>query len=721
MQYEKSVSLLHRYVMGLSLNEVALLQPICIFLVTLQTKCLNNFRIFLKEIGIYTMKRLQYVLNFVAFGLLVFCMSCKKEKMFTDRVIDKKNGKDFIAQQTQAELESFWDKHAQALPWFSTWNKVLDWNLPFARWFVDGRINASYACLDVHVKNERKDKVALYWSDEKGNERILTYQELYTLTNKMASVLQSLGVQKGDIVVLYLPLIPEAVAAMLAVARLGATHSVVFSGFSAQSLQDRINDAQATHVITADIGQRRGSFIHLKDLVDRALVNTPSIKKVLVVKRSEQRINMQHDRDVFLHDMMDSAADYVQPESVESNHPLFMLYTSGTTGKPKGIVHSTGGYLTYIYWTFKWAFNPHEKSVYWCTADIGWITGHSYVVYAPLMHGMSIVINEGAPDYPAPDAWWNIIEKYNVSIFYTSPTALRMFMRYGNEHIDKHAMPSLKVLGTVGEPINPEVWHWYHDTIGKKRCPVIDTWWQTETGGFMIAPTLGREHDVLPKAGSATLPLPTIQAVVLDQEGKEVESGAKGYLAIKNPWPGMMLGIFNDPERYKQVYWSKFPGMYYPGDFAIKDEDGYFWLLGRADEVLNIAGHRVGTAEVESATVCHPDVAEAATIGVADEIKGESIVIFAILKAGTDLRESLKKEIIQVVRDQIGTFVTPRDVFIVQKLPKTRSGKIMRRVLKAVVEGLSVGDITTLEDEASVDEIREAMQSISTAVPASVN
>lgn len=657
------------------------------------------------------MKLMYSLVSVIAAGYLLFCTGCRKESMITDVKTDVEKG-GLGSLQEQAELESFWDERAKALPWFSHWQKVLDWQPPFARWFVGGRINASYACLDVHLKTQNKDKIALYWSDEQGNEKNLTYQELYTLTNKMASVLKALGVKKGDIVVLYLPMIPEAVAAMLAVARLGATHSVVFSGFSAQSLQDRINDASVTHVITADVGLRRGKYIHLKDLVDRALVNTPSVQKVLVVKRSDQKVNMQRDRDVFLHDMLDGAADFVEPESVESSHPLFMLYTSGTTGKPKGIVHSTGGYLTYAYWTMKWAFNPQENSVYWCTADIGWITGHSYVVYAPLMHGLSVVINEGAPDYPAPDAWWNIIEKYKVSIFYTSPTALRMFMRMGDEHITKHAMPSLKVLGTVGEPINPEVWHWYHDVIGKKRCPVIDTWWQTETGGFMIAPTLGLDRNALLKAGSATTPMPTIQAVVLDEHGNQVPAGTKGYLAIKNPWPGMTMGIYNDPERFKLVYWSKFPGMYYPGDFAIQDKDGYFWLLGRADEVLNIAGHRVGTAEVESAAIHHPAVAEAATVGVTDDIKGESIVIFVILKEGNQSSEALKKEIIQVVRDQIGSFVTPRDVLIVKKLPKTRSGKIMRRVLKAVVEGLSVGDITTLEDEASVEEIREAMSSI---------
>lgn len=671
------------------------------------------------------MALMYFLVRSVALGFLIFCTGCKKENMITSVSVGQENK--VIKQvpvnkteQTQKDLEAFWDEKAKALPWFSLWQKVLDWQRPFARWFVGGHINASYACLDVHLKTDRKDKVALFWSDEQGNERNLTYQQLYTLTNKMASVLKTLGVKKGDVVVLYLPMIPEAIAAMLAVARLGATHSVVFSGFSSQALQDRINDAKVTHVITADVGLRRGKYIHLKDLVDRALTNAPSVQKVLVVKRSDQNVNMQRDRDSFLHDMMDNVADFVEPESVESSHPLFMLYTSGTTGKPKGIVHSTGGYLTYIYWTMKWAFNPQENSVWWCTADIGWITGHSYVVYAPLMHGLSVVINEGAPDYPTPEAWWNIIEKYKVSIFYTSPTALRMFMRYGNEHITKHAMPSLKVLGSVGEPINPEVWNWYHDIIGKKRCPIIDTWWQTETGGFMIAPTLGLEHNTLLKAGSATHPLPTIQAVVLDEHSNQVPTGTKGYLAIKNPWPGMMMGIYNDPERFKQVYWSKFPGMYYPGDYAIQDNDGYFWLLGRADEVLNIAGHRVGTAEVESATLHHPAVAEAATVGVSDEIKGESLAIFVILKADNQESEQLKKEIIQVVRDQIGTFVTPRDVFVVQKLPKTRSGKIMRRVLKAVLEGLSVGDISTLEDEASVDEISQAMQNISSSVSSGV-
>jgi len=614
--------------------------------------------------------------------------------------------------QNQTDRETFWEQQAENLPWFKRWTNALKWEEPFAHWFVNGQINASYACLDVHIKNGRQDKVAFYWEDECGNNRTVTYGQLFIMTNKYASIMCDAGVQSGDVVIVYLPMTPEAAAAMLAIARIGATQSVVFSGFSAAALRDRIDDAHAKFVFTADVVYRKGRYINLKQLVDQALEAPCTIKNVFVIKRLEQECSSVQGRDLIVNHLYEQAADFVEPVHVESNHPLFILYTSGTTGKPKGITHSTGGYLTYVYATIKWAFNVQEDSVYWCTADIGWITGHSYVIYGPLMHGISSIMYEGAPDYPAPDQWWKLIAKYKATIFYTSPTALRMFKRYDIEHIIKHDLSSLKILGSVGEPINPEVWQWYHDVIGGKRCPVIDTWWQTETGGFMIAPTAGLELVDL-KPGSATKPMPGIEADVVDELGNSVPAGTKGFLVIKKPWPGMTIGLYNDSERFKAVYWSRFKGMYYSGDYAIKDDNGYFWLLGRADEVLNIAGHRIGTAEIESATVTVLEVAEAAAIGVFHPIKGECVVIFAILRDGFTSSLELEKSIIQSVKTQIGSFVVPSGVYFVASLPKTRSGKIMRRVLRAVLEGLPVGDVTTLENEASVDEIKCVYEQVS--------
>ena len=617
-----------------------------------------------------------------------------------------------VSMQNQTDRETFWEQQAENLPWFKRWTNALKWEEPFAHWFVNGQINASYACLDVHIKNGRQDKVAFYWEDECGNNRTVTYGQLFIMTNKYASIMCDAGVQSGDVVIVYLPMTPEAAAAMLAIARIGATQSVVFSGFSAAALRDRIDDAHAKFVFTADVVYRKGRYINLKQLVDQALEAPCTIKNVFVIKRLEQECSSVQGRDLIVNHLYEQAADFVEPVHVESNHPLFILYTSGTTGKPKGITHSTGGYLTYVYATIKWAFNVQEDSVYWCTADIGWITGHSYVIYGPLMHGISSIMYEGAPDYPAPDQWWKLIAKYKATIFYTSPTALRMFKRYDIEHIIKHDLSSLKILGSVGEPINPEVWQWYHDVIGGKRCPVIDTWWQTETGGFMIAPTAGLELVDL-KPGSATKPMPGIEADVVDELGNSVPAGTKGFLVIKKPWPGMTIGLYNDSERFKAVYWSRFKGMYYSGDYAIKDDNGYFWLLGRADEVLNIAGHRIGTAEIESATVTVLEVAEAAAIGVFHPIKGECVVIFAILRDGFTSSLELEKSIIQSVKTQIGSFVVPSGVYFVASLPKTRSGKIMRRVLRAVLEGLPVGDVTTLENEASVDEIKCVYEQVS--------
>ena len=605
-----------------------------------------------------------------------------------------------------SDLESFWEKEAEKIPWFKRWEKGLVWEEPFAKWFVGGTLNASYACVDVHLHSWRKNKVAIYWEDENGNTKTISYTQLYREMNRFASALKDIGVKKGDIVVLYLPMIPELVISMLATARIGAIHAIVFSGFSSEALADRINDTGAKVLITADFGIRRGKFVPLKEIIDSALKSTPTIEKVVLVKRTQEEINMEEGRDLLYHELLAKAENYTEPESVESSHPLYILYTSGTTGKPKGIVHSTGGYLVYNYATYKWVFDVSDESIYWCTADIGWVTGHSYIVYAPLLHGATIVMYEGAPDYPHLDRWWEIIEKYGVTIFYTSPTALRMFMRHGEEWIKRHDLSSLNILGTVGEPINPEVWEWYYRHIGGERCPIVDTWWQTETGGMMISPAPGLGPVPL-KAGSTTLPLPGIDAEVVDDSGNPVATGIKGYLVIKRPWPGMLMGLYHDPVRYKEVYWTKFKGVYYTGDYAIKDEEGYFWLLGRADETLKVAGHRIGTAEVESAVVANAFVAEAAVVGVPDPIKGEAIVIFTILKDGYKPEADVKENIIDSIRKQIGALATPREIYFVEKLPKTRSGKIMRRILKAITQGVPIGDVTTLEDEASVDEIKQ--------------
>jgi acetyl-CoA synthetase len=602
-------------------------------------------------------------------------------------------------------LESFWEKEAEKIPWFKRWEKVLVWEEPFAKWFAGGVLNASYGCVDVHLHTWRKNKVAIYWEDEQGNTKSFSYIQLHREVNKFASVLKNIGVQKGDIVVLYLPMIPELVFSMLATVRIGATHTVVFSGFSSKALADRINDTGAKVLITADYGIRRGKFVPLKEIVDNTVKLTPSVKNVIVIKRTDEEVKIEPERDLLYHELVKNAENYIEPEPVESTHPLYILYTSGTTGKPKGIVHSTGGYLVYNHSTYKWVFDISDESIYWCTADVGWVTGHSAIVYAPLLHGATIVIYEGAPDYPYLDKWWEIIEKYGVTIFYTSPTALRMFIRFGEDWIKKHDLSSLKILGSVGEPINPEVWEWYYKNIGNERCPIVDTWWQTETGGMMISPSPGLELVPL-KPGSATLPLPGIDAEVVDDSGNPVEPGTKGYLVIRKPWPGMLMGVYKDPARYRETYWSRFKGIYYTADYAIKDEEGYFWLLGRADEILKVAGHRIGTAEIESAVVANPFAAEAAVVGMADPIKGEVIVLFVILREGYKPDNNLKKTVIDSIRSQIGPFATPQDVHFVEKLPKTRSGKIMRRILRAIVEDKPIGDVTTLEDEASVAEIK---------------
>jgi len=608
-----------------------------------------------------------------------------------------------------SNLEKFWEKEAEKIPWFRRWDKVLQWEEPYARWFTGGLLNASFGCLDAHLHSWRKNKVAIYWEDEQGNTKSFSYSQLHREVNRFASVLKNIGVKKGDIVVLYLPMIPELVISMLATVRVGAIHTVVFSGFSSKALADRITDTEAKVVITADFGMRRGKLVPLKEIVDETLKLTSTIEKVILIKRTEKDVTITEGRDFLYEELMQCAKKYVEPEPVEATHPLYILYTSGTTGKPKGIVHSTGGYLVYNYATYKWVFNISDESIYWCTADVGWVTGHSAIVYAPLLHGATIVMYEGSPDYPYLDKWWEIIEKYGVTIFYTSPTALRMFIRYGEEWIKRHDLTSLQILGTVGEAINPEVWEWYYKHIGNEKCPIVDTWWQTETGGIMISPAPGLELVPL-KPGSATLPLPGIDAEVVDDSGNPVGPGTKGYLVIRNPWPGMLMGIYKDPARYKDTYWSRFKGMYYTADYAMKDEEGYFWLLGRADEILKVAGHRIGTAEIESAVVATPIAAEAAVVGAPDPVKGEAIVLFVILKEGYKPEEKIKEEIIENIRVQIGPIATPKEIYFVAKLPKTRSGKIMRRILKAIIQDKPIGDITTLEDEASVEEIKIAYE-----------
>ncbi len=608
--------------------------------------------------------------------------------------------------------ESYWNEKARALDWFKTWDKALDEsNKPFYKWFTGGKINASYNCLDRHITTNNKNKAAYIFEGENGETKSVTYYQLYREVNKLSKVLQDMGVKKGDRIAIYLPMITELPATMLAATRLGAPHVMVFSGFSAEALADRINDAGAKVLVTADGSLRRGKVVELKNIVDAALEKVHGIEKVIVVKYAGQQVSMKEGRDVWYHEAINKVEPnvYVKPEEMDSADPIFLLYTSGTTGKPKGVQHGTGGYLVWIYWTLKWAFDLNDTDIWWCTADIGWITGHSYIVYAPLMQGVTIFMYDGAPDFPQPDRWWAMVEKYGVNVFYTSPTAVRMFMRFGDEYILKHDVSSLRTLGTVGEPINAEAWLWYYRVLGKEKLPIIDTWWQTETGGFMISPTLGIELVPL-KPGSATFPLPGIDAEIYDENGQVVPKGQRGYLVVKGPWPGMLQTLWGDPERYKSVYFSRFPGTYYSSDYAIKDPDGYIWFLGRADEVMKIAGHRIGTLEIESALVSHQSVAEAAVIGKPDEIKGEVAVAFVVLRRDYTPSDELKKEISKHIRSTVGPVAVPSEIMFVNKLPKTRSGKIMRRLLKAIVGGATLGDMSTLEDGASVEEVKKSLE-----------
>jgi acetyl-CoA synthetase len=611
-----------------------------------------------------------------------------------------------IRNKAESNAITFWGEQARKISWFKEWDQILDWKPPFAKWFVGGKINASFNTLDIH-QNDKSSKTAIFWEGEDGSSRIISYSELFTEVKKFSNVLKSLGVKSGDRVTIYLPMVPELIISMLACARIGAIHIVVFSGFSTISLKNRVEDSQSKIIITADGGYRKGKIINLKEIVDENAAIVDSVEHVIVLERIKNKITI-NKKDKFWTDLMTNASDVCSPEELDSNHPLYILYTSGTTGKPKGVLHGIGGYLTHIYSTYKWAFDIKDDDIYFCTADIGWVTGHSYVAYGPLLHGATQVMYEGAPDYPKPSRIWEIIQKYNVSIFYTTPTALRMFMKFGDHIPDSFDLSTLRLLGTVGEPINPEVWKWYFDVIGKKKCPIIDTWWQTETGGMMITSLPGLESIVL-KPGSATKPIPGVDIAVVDENGNETSPNTKGSLVIRNPWPGMLLGLWKDDKKYTDVYWSKFEGMYYTGDYAVKDSDGYFWLLGRADDILKIAGHRIGTAELESSLVSHNDVIEAAVCGIPDEIKGESIIAFVILKENCiNSQEKLLIELRDVVRNEIGAIATPQQFYFVTKLPKTRSGKIMRRLLKSIVCGEKIGDTSTLEDKTSVNEVQSA-------------
>ena len=612
---------------------------------------------------------------------------------------------DSIYAEADADFEAFWARLAREhLSWFEDFHTTLEWDLPFAKWFIGGTLNVSYNCLDRHVEAGLGDRVAYHWEGEPGDTRTITYADLLDEVQRFANVLKSLGVGRGDRVAVYMPMIPELPVAMLACTRIGAAHSVIFGGFSPDSIIDRVNDAEARLIITADGGYRRGAAAPLKPNVDAAVTSTPSVEHVVVVRRTEGEVDMVAGRDHWYHELMADAAAECPPEKMDSEDLLYLLYTSGTTAKPKGIMHTTGGYLTQVAATHKLVFDLHpERDVYWCAADIGWVTGHSYIVYGPLTNGATSVIYEGTPDTPGRDRLWSIVERYGVTQLYTAPTAIRTFMKWGEEEPQKHDLSSLRVLGSVGEPINPEAWMWYHRFIGGERCPVIDTWWQTETGGHMITPLPGV---TTLKPGSATFPFPGIGAEVVDDEGKRIEQGG-GYLTLTRPWPGMLRGIWGDPERYKETYWSRFEGRYFAGDGCKIDEDGYFWLLGRVDDVMNVSGHRVSTTEVESALVDHPAVAEAAVVGANDATTGQAIIGYVIFRQNYQPDEKLVEEVRQHVATKIGPTARPKTVVVVPDLPKTRSGKIMRRLLRDVAEGRQLGDTTTLADASVVEEIRE--------------
>jgi acetyl-CoA synthetase len=625
------------------------------------------------------------------------------------------NGKEELYRAAERDRDGFWAEQARALQWIRPWDRVLEWTPPHAKWFVGGKLNVSANCLDRHLDSPTRNKAALIWEGEPGDRRVLTYWDLAREVRKAANALKRLGVEKGDRVAIYLPMVPEAAIAMLACARIGAVHSVIFGGFSAESVRDRVNDAEAKVLITADGGYRRGQVLPLKRLADEAMAETPSIRHCIVVRRNapvngypgaegdEAFARMTPGRDHWWHRLLEAESAECEPTPMDAEDLLFILYTSGTTGKPKGIVHTTGGYLTQVAATTKYVFDLKPEDVFWCTADIGWVTGHSYVVYGPLANGATVFIYEGAPDWPERDRFWSLVERYGITVLYTAPTAIRAFMKWGTDHPGRHDLSSLRLLGTVGEPINPEAWIWYHTHIGGGRCPIVDTWWQTETGGIMITPLPGVTTT---KPGSATTPFPGITADLVDAGGTVVREGG-GFLTIPDPWPGMLRTIYGDDQRYRDTYWSRFPGRYFAGDGAKLDEDGYWWILGRVDDVLNVAGHRIGTMEVESALVEHPSVAEAAVVGRADDLKGQALAAFVTLKDGQQASSGLKDDLKAHVTKKIGAIARPDDIFFSADLPKTRSGKIMRRLLKDIAEGRALGDTTTLADPNVVSRLKE--------------
>ncbi|MBC8032189.1 MAG: acetate--CoA ligase [Pyrinomonadaceae bacterium] len=606
--------------------------------------------------------------------------------------------------EASVDPEGFWARMAEELHWFKKWDTVLKWEPPHAEWFVGGKTNVSYNCLDRHLSGWRRNKAALIWEGEPGDQRTLTYQQLHFEVCKFANVLKRVGIQKGDRVALYMPLIPELAIAMLACARLGATHSVIFGGFSSSALVDRINDASCKLVVTADGGWRRGKEVKLKPAVDEALKETPTVRNCIVVRRTGERIHMESGRDHWWHELMTTVDANCSAGELDSEHPLYILYTSGTTGKPKGILHTTAGYLLQAHLTTKWIFDFKDEDIYWCTADIGWVTGHSYVVYGPLSNGATVLMYEGAPNHPEPDRFWDIIERHRVNILYTAPTAIRAFIKWGEQWPLKHDLSSLRLLGTVGEPINPEAWMWYHRLIGKERCPIVDTWWQTETGAIMISPLPGATPT---KPGSATLPFPGIEADVMTREGQPVGPNEGGYLVIKRPWPSMLRTIWGDDERYREQYWSQIENIYFAGDGARRDKDGYFWIMGRIDDVINVSGHRLGTAEVESALVSHEAVAEAAVVARPHDLKGSAIVAFVTLEGARVASPQLNEELRAHVTKEIGALARPDEIRFTDALPKTRSGKIMRRLLREIAtSGTVAGDVTTLEDFSVLEKLR---------------
>jgi acetyl-CoA synthetase len=607
--------------------------------------------------------------------------------------------------EAEADPEAFWAKQAERLHWFKKWDTVLEWNEPFAKWFVGGKLNVSYNCLDRHLETWRRNKAAIIWEGEPGEIKTITYLQLHQEVSRFANVLKKMGVETGDRVALYMPLIPALAVAMLACARIGATHTVIFGGFSADAIRDRVNDGQCKMIITADGGYRRGSEIKLKPVVDEAAAQCPTVENVIVFQRTGSKIGMLPGRDHWWHELTKTVGTDCPAEHLDSEHPLYILYTSGTTGKPKGILHTTGGYLTQAAYTTDLVFDLKDNDIYWCTADIGWVTGHSYVVYGPLAEGTTVFMYEGAPNQPEPDRFWDMIERHKINILYTAPTAIRAFIKWGEQHPLKHDLSSLRLLGTVGEPINPEAWMWYHAVIGKRKCPIVDTWWQTETGAIMISPIPGATPTV---PGTATRPLPGIIVDVVTKSGVPVKENEGGYLVIKKPWPSMLRTLWGDDERYKETYWSEIPGAYFAGDGARRDERGYFWIMGRVDDVINVSGHRLGTAEIESALVSHEAVAEAAVVGRPDDLKGQAISAFVTLEGKRTGGDELKDALRAHVAKEIGALAKPDDIRFTDALPKTRSGKIMRRLLREVASGSQIaGDVTTLEDLSVLEKLRQ--------------